>query len=273
MNSLSKLTNLNLSSKLDKITSSQPFKNLSSQAEKLAVGTAENVISGVGCLVGVDLKNPEIGKKLDEINSSLTNKDNLDKMREVVANAAEAGEIAVEAAEPLIDPLTKLVSDTAEKIGTNFSEAAVKVALNTVEEIPGYGIIAGTIRSALNTGDAIAGSVEAASEALEATNELGKTFSRKIKQIVRDKENVLDRTSDTIQKYEKSAIPADIKVNPADIKVNPANIKVNPANIKVNPTNIKVNPANIKDKSVKLGGTKRYKKNKCKTKKKVRFNL
>ena len=103
-----------------------------------------NAIENTGNYVGVNLQSPnEITNQLMAVKKTLENTTNLQEI-------AIIGSLVLEAASPFIEPLINKITFYGENAGERIGKAIVSVILNTLEEIPIYGIIVGTIRS-LNT--------------------------------------------------------------------------------------------------------------------------
>jgi|688.fasta_scaffold84250_4 hypothetical protein len=186
----------------------------------------------------VDLNDSDkFKKRLEELKMVLNNPKNKKLMKEIVANFAQVGVVALQAAEPFMD---KLVSDIFDKLtimGNEFGEAGVKIGLNTLEEIPGYGIIIGTIRSASNAAEAVIASTNTASEIVTITADTTNASLQNFDKLLKEKGDLLARTTESINKFSE---------------------------------NMKSMPNNISTPSA--GGSRRHKMGHNKTKK-VRFNF
>ena len=163
--------------------------NILGKSGEFAEGVAANAINNVGNLIGLDLDDPNMVQE------------NKEKIKQISENAAEIGSIVAESVEPftkpLIDKTIKAGTEAASKIG----ESSVKVILNTAEEIPGVGVVLGTIRSLGNIGDAVVSSVNAGSEVItsasDTINESVKNFDR----LIKEKGDVLNRTKASIDEF------------------------------------------------------------------------
>ena len=155
----------------------------------------------------------------------------------MVANFAQVGIVALDAAKPFIDDLIDEIFEKLKVVGTEFGEAGVKIALNTLEEIPGYGVIIGTIRSASNAAEAVLASSNAFSEVVTKTSDTINASVQNFDKLMKEKGDLINRTTESINKFSE--------------------------NMKSMPTNINTNS---------VGGTRKHKKNNNKSKK-VRFNL
>ena len=156
-------------------------------------------LEGMGELAGVDLENPsEVGDKLDSINQSLTNPENRKKMEEIARNAAEVGAIALEAAEPFTKPLIDQTVEAGGHALSQMGEAGVKVLLNTAEEIPGVGVVLGTVRSLSNIGEAILSSINAGAEVITSSSDSLNAAVKNFDRLIQEKGDVLERTKQSI---------------------------------------------------------------------------
>ena len=203
-------------------------------SEALAIKTIDNTSE----FLNIDLKDSEqLQKRLEEIKIVLNDPKNKELMREVVANFAQVGIVALDAAKPFIDDLIEEIFEKLKVVGNEFGEAGVKIALNTLEEIPGYGVIIGTIRSASNAAEAVLASSNAFSEVVTKTSDTINASVQNFDKLMKEKGDLINRTTDSINKFSE--------------------------NMKSMPTNINTNS---------VGGTRKHKKNNNKSKK-VRFNL
>jgi len=100
-----------------------------------------NAIENTGNYVGVNLQNPnEITNQLMAVKKTLENTTNLQEI-------AIIGSLVLEASMPFIEPLVDKVIFYGEEAGERIGKAIVSVILNTLEAIPIYGILVGTIRT------------------------------------------------------------------------------------------------------------------------------
>ena len=163
--------------------------NILGKSSEFAQGVAANAIENVGNLIGLDLDDPNL---IEE---------NKEKIKQISENAAEIGSIVAESVEPftkpLIDKTIKAGTEAASKIG----EAGVKVALNTATEIPGVGIIVGSIRSLGNIGDAIVSSVNAGSEVITSASDTINQSVKNFDRLIKEKGDVLNRTKASIDEF------------------------------------------------------------------------
>ena len=188
-------------------------EDLSNAADKVWNATG-NIVSGLtinaaeslGEMASVDIANSkDVGKKLDEIKESITTPENQEKMKEIIGEYAEIGGIAVEASAPFIDPLVDTVSEKMETIGSKLGSSAVKIGLNTIEEIPFYGILVGTARSLSTAGDAAISTVNATNEVIKTTADSVNGASKNFNQLMNERKDITGRTSDQINKFVKSS--------------------------------------------------------------------
>jgi len=211
---------------------SKVIQKVTDLSEALAIKTIDNTSE----FLNIDLKDSEqLQKRLEEIKVVLNDPKNKELMREVVANFAQVGIVALDAAKPFIDDLIDEVFEKLKVVGNEFGEAGVKIALNTLEEIPGYGIIIGTIRSASNAAEAVLASSNAFSEVVTKTSDTINASVQNFDKLMKEKGDLINRTTESINKFSE--------------------------NMKSMPTNV-----------TPVGGSRKHKKNNNKSKK-VRFNL
>lgn len=171
---------------------------------ELAEGLTLNAIEDTGKLLGVDLSNPEeTSRKLDEIKEVISSPENVEKVNEIIGEAAVVGAVALEAAEPFTKPLIDKSLELAEETGNKMGKAGVNIILNTIEEIPGVGVFVGTIRS-LNTA-ALTGLsvVDTTNEVIDKTSDTIKASSRNFEDLLDEKTAVLKRTGESVKEFEE----------------------------------------------------------------------
>jgi hypothetical protein len=159
------------------------------KTEDVALGVAANTVDNVGDLLGVDLTDPKLVEK------------NKEEIEQISKNAAEMGNIVVESIEPFTKPLIDKSIKASGEILSDVGETGVKVLLNTVEEIPGVGILVGTARSLGNIGDAVVSSVNAGSEVVTSAADTINASVKNFDRLIKEKEDVLNRTKSSIDEF------------------------------------------------------------------------
>jgi hypothetical protein len=207
----------------------------------LSEGVALKTIDGAADILGIDLNNSEkFNEKLEDIKNVLDDPENKELIKDIAGDVSEIGVVALQASKPFVDELITDVSDKLGVIGNEFGETGVKVALNTLEEIPGAGIIVGSIRSASNIGEALLASSNATAEIVTKASDTVNASLQNFDNLLKEKGDVLARTTESINKFSE-------------------NMKNMPSTI----------PSSTLKKS---GGSRKHKRFRKKTKK-VRFNL
>jgi hypothetical protein len=190
--------------------------NILEKTSQLAEGVTVNAITNTGELLGVDLSNPkETSEKLDDIKETLTSPENVEKMTEIVGEAAKVGAVALDAAEPFTDPLLKKSGEILEKSGSIVGKAGVNIVLNTAEEIPGVGVVIGTVRSLSKMGEAGLAVADATSEIATTSSDSVNAATQNFNDLMKEKEDVLKRTDDSVKEFEeplKPPVPSTEKV-------------------------------------------------------------
>lgn len=154
----------------------------------LIKGITTNGIKRAGKFVGVDLDNPEN-----------TNR----QFNEVISNSAIIGAAALQASEPFIQPLVDKTLEVAEKSGSKIAESGVKILLNTAEEIPGVGVLIGTIRSLSNAGEAFTASTDAFAEMTTAYADVMNATAQNMSNQVQEAKQVGGRTLKSISEFNR----------------------------------------------------------------------
>jgi hypothetical protein len=210
----------------------------------LSEGVALKTIDGAANILGVDLNNSEkFNEKLEDIKNVLDDPKNKELVKDIAGEVSEIGVVALEAAKPFTNELITEVFDKLKVVGDEFGQTGVKVALNTLEEIPGYGVIVGTIRSASNIGEAVLASTNATAEVVTKTSDTINASLQNFDNLLKEKGDLIDRTTESINKFSE--------------------------NMKSMPTSVGSPNA---DTPAVSGGSRKNKRRNKKTKK-VRFNL
>jgi hypothetical protein len=206
----------------------------------LSEGVAMKTIDNTANILGIDLNDSEKFKdKLEDIKNVLDDPENKELIKDIAGEVSEVGVVALQAAKPFVNDLITEVSDKLGVIANEFGETGVKVALNTLEEIPGAGVVIGTIRSASNIGEALLASTNATAEVVTKTSDTVNATLQNFDNLLKEKGDVLARTTESINKFSE---------------------------------NMKSMPRSISKSNSKDGGSRKHKR--CKNKsKKVRFNL
>lgn len=188
------LSNLNLGdskvlNKLTELTEGLVLKSIDKSAEYL----------------NIDLNNSDQFKeKLEDLKNVFNNPENKKLIGEVAANLSEVGVVALTAASPFITKLFEEITEKVKVIGSEFGETGVKVALNTLGEIPGYGIIVGTVRSASNIGEAILASTNATAEVVTTASDTLNASMQSFDKLLKEKGDLINRTTDSINKFSEN---------------------------------------------------------------------
>jgi hypothetical protein len=183
---------------------------------KLPVVTkASNLLSGLtikgierfGQLLGVDLSNTEnFSEKLDQIKNALMDSKNREKIKGIIEELANTGAIMLEAAGPFLQQFV----DKSIKIGTKsfskIAEAAVKITLNTAEEIPGVGVVIGTVRSLSNAGEAVLAASNAATQMVTSASDTINAASKNYERLIKEKMNSVNRINNSVTNFNKSML-------------------------------------------------------------------
>ena len=190
--------------------------NIIDKTSQLAEGVTVNAIENTGALLGVDLSNPkETSEKLDDMKENMTSPENVEKMTEIVGEAAKVGAVALDAAEPFTDPLLKKSGEILDKSGSIIGKAGVNILLNTAEEIPGVGVVIGTVRSLSKIGEAGLAVVDATSEVVTTSSDSVNATTQNFNDLMKEKGDVLKRTDDSVKEFEepsKPSVPSTEKV-------------------------------------------------------------
>jgi len=133
--------------------------------QTLLSGLFLKATDNIAKLANIDINDPtSIEKKLEQIKSVLLNPANKERVKKIISDLSTQGIIAIQAASPFLQEFLDKGVTIGTKTLSEISQAIVKIGFNTATEIPGVGILVGTIRSIGNAGDAIAASTNAAAQ-------------------------------------------------------------------------------------------------------------
>jgi hypothetical protein len=155
-------------------------------------------------LLGVDFSNSQsISNKLEQIKAAINDPKNKEKVREIVNEAAQVGAVAIEAAEPFIKPLVDKTTELGNEALSKIGESAVKIGLNTAEEIPGVGVVLGTVRSLSDAGEAFLAASNAANEVITTTSDSINAATKNFERLMKEKMDGLNRINDSVNKFQQ----------------------------------------------------------------------
>ena len=150
----------------------------------------------------LDLNNSDNFKqRLEELKILLNKPENKQLMKELGTNFSKMGIIALEASSPFIEKLITEIFDKLTIVGNEFGKAGVKIALNTMTEIPGYGVIIGSIRSASNAAEAVLASSNAASEIITVSSDNLNAAVQNFEKILNEKKEMEGRIGGSINNF------------------------------------------------------------------------
>jgi hypothetical protein len=197
---------------------SQKASELASTASNIASGIA-NKVNQVGAII-VDELNKNIdgpikdtvsnamGRTveaaehvLESANEKLDNPQFVEEVAEATKNASNTASKMLDAATPAINEAIDKVSKIGTKVGSKIGEAAVSIALNTAQAIPGPGAFIGFIRAAdklATTGEAI---IEAGAETATTFADTLKKTEEAIKKKISETSAVTGRITDNMNRF------------------------------------------------------------------------
>jgi len=174
------------------------------KTSELAEGLTVKGVERIGTLLGINLSDSRsVNEKLDQIKFALSDPKNKEKIKDVVSEAAKVGAVAVEAASPFIQPLVNKSIAVGTEAMSKIGESAVKIALNTAEEIPIAGVMIGTVRSLSNAGEALAAASSAASEVVTASSDTINAATKNFQRLMKEKMSSVNRINDSLNKFQQ----------------------------------------------------------------------
>jgi len=145
---------------------------------------ASTAISSASKLLGVDLASKaDVNGALKKELAILSDPQTRENIKKVISEGAKTFAIGLNAAQPAVNQLLKTTTDAIKKTGDKVGKAGVDIAMNTLEEIPGVGVVIGTIRSVDKAAQAAQSVANAGSEILTATGDT-------VNQVTKNIENV-----------------------------------------------------------------------------------
>jgi hypothetical protein len=178
--------------------------NIIKKTGELGEGFVVKSIEGFGNLLGVDLSSSQnTGEKLEQIKIALADPKNKEKVKQIISEAAQVGAVAIEAASPFIKPLVDKSITVGSEALSKMSESFVKIGLNTAEEIPGVGVVIGSIRSLSNAGEAFLAGINAAGEVITASSDTINAATKNFQQLMKEKMSRMNNINDSVKNFQE----------------------------------------------------------------------
>ena len=200
------LENIQENRKIENAQTIEQMKQTVNSTINLINGSIENAIVNIGNKIGVDITNPEnIQRNLEKIKEALNDPETREKMKEIIYDTSIYLGVIMESAQPFTKPLVdtgmKALTEASSKVG----ESAVKIVLNTAEEIPIIGILIGSVRSISNVGEAIIASIGAGSKVVTSFSDtVNATFENvkdKLENLSEEKRKSIDRINNSTKRF------------------------------------------------------------------------
>ena len=166
-------------------------------AKNIASNMTNNIIALVGKWFKIDINDPsasiQLTEKIEHLNKLLVNPKIREELKQSIASSAEFGTLLLQVSKPFLEQFVKEAIDIITKSSSQIGTAIVKIGLNTAEEIPGVGILVGTIRSLSSAGDALLATTNATNEILTKSADTTNAIAIELKQLLKEKEKTLQR--------------------------------------------------------------------------------
>lgn len=176
------------------------------KTQNLLKGLFLQATENIAKIANVDINSStSVDQKLQQIKEALINPENKEKLKAIISELAKNGVIVIQAASPFLKELTDKVVPIITKTASDIGESIVKIGLNTAEEIPGVGVLIGTIRNISNVGEAISSSTNAASEIVTNTSDALKGVIMNYKNITQENMGRLNNINNSINEFKKSS--------------------------------------------------------------------
>lgn len=155
-------------------------------------------------------KTADIIKNTAEQFNNIINKPEVKaELKEALDNAADVGEMVVEAAEKPFNKMVDVASEATPKIIGSLSSGLVKVGTDMLGAVPFVGGIIDIGKAVNDSSKAVSASIEAGSEVVEASSdaiiETTKNLEEKMKELSEKKQesrNIENRTTQSINQFE-----------------------------------------------------------------------
>jgi len=211
-------TDLNTREIMNKIKSEREFNLGNSEIVKKSINLLKGLFvtatERIAKLANVNIDDSsDINTKLDEIKQALINPENKEKLREIVSQLAENGTIIIQAGSPFFKEFMEKAVNIGTKTLSEIGESIVKIGLNVSEEIPGLGILIGTIRSLSNAGEAFVASTNAMSEIITASSDAINAATMNYKKIMDEKKQSMNRIQNSMNSFTQPMTNAMTNMN------------------------------------------------------------
>jgi rRNA processing protein Gar1 len=188
-----------------------PVSNIVNKGVTLGEGLVEKGIEKVGDVVGVDVTQPQIiENKLHQIENVISNPEIKKEIGKIV-------EVTGEAMEPYIKPLEEKVIEKTKEVGKELGTSAVQIGLNTAEEIPGVGVVIGTLRSLDRAAKAGLSTVNAFAEVSKDTTDAINATAKNYKRLMGEKNKIGQRINNSISTFNNPQSLITNQLKPSNI--------------------------------------------------------
>lgn len=175
--------------------------------QTLLSGLFLKATDNIAKLANVDINDPtSVDQKLDKIKNMLINPANKEKFKKIMDELNKEGIIAIQAFSPFLQEFFNKVVPIGTKTLSDIGESIVKIGLNTAEEIPGVGILIGTIRSIGNAGEAITSSTNAAAKIVTAYSDSLNGAILNLKKITQENNDRLNNINKSITDFKQTPL-------------------------------------------------------------------
>jgi len=162
-------------------------------AGNMANNVASQGIKGASLLLGVNLENKDaVNNSLEKLKKTLSDPETLSNIKQVVGDGAKVFAASIEASKPAISKLVSTTTDAISKSSEKIGNAGVNIVMNTLEEIPGVGIIVGTARSADKAGQAVQSLFNAGSEIVAASGDAVNQIARNMADVKKSLQKTME---------------------------------------------------------------------------------
>jgi rRNA processing protein Gar1 len=188
-----------------------PVSNIVNEGVTLGEGLIEKGIEKVGDVVGVDVTQPQIiENKLNQIENVISNPEIKKEIGKIV-------EVAGEAMDPYIKPLEEKVIEKTKEVGKELGTSAVQIGLNTAEEIPGVGVVIGTLRSLDQAAKAGLSTVNAFVEVSKDTTDAINATAKNYKRLMEEKNKIGQRINNSVSTFNNPQSLITNQLKPSNI--------------------------------------------------------
>jgi hypothetical protein len=176
--------NIDLEVKASHQPLSSSVNNIASKIGNIAQVGMVNAIEGISNKLNVDIYNKqEVAEKIRQLNELLKDPTIRQQAQETLQSLADDAVIFLKASEPAVMEFVDVASEATGRAASKIGENMASIALNTLEAIPGPGIVVGLARDIDKGTQAVTSAIAAAAEVSTAATDAIQKTSKRLKNL------------------------------------------------------------------------------------------